>query len=150
METETPIIPDTDAPEDDFPKQEQEVLPEVPFVLLNKEQLNTEMQRTANELRCESFDLKRLARAYARHDNAYRKKKAELYGIAPGATIPERTAYVDLNSEHERLRAHTSEWSYKAQIELVRSLRAILSSYQTQARIEQEEDELERDDPHAV
>jgi hypothetical protein len=150
MEVETPIITaDTDTPEVNFPKQEQEV-PSVPFVPLNKEELNTEMQRTANELRCESFDLKRLARAYARHDNAYRKKKAELYGIAPGATIPERTAYVDLNCEHERLRAHTSEWSYKAQIELVRSLRAILSSYQTQARIEQEEDELERDDPHAV
>lgn len=101
--------------------------------MINQNELTAaykELLRLSNELLNACNQLTEEARTAAQKENDYRRAKAIAY-LASDGTVQARQAQVDLKCETERLEAHSAQAVKEAGMERVRSLRTIISAYQT-------------------
>lgn len=104
--------------------------------------LNNELEQITTDLIKSCDELRAAGRKWATAENDYRRAKSVAFLQQTEGTVPTRQALVDKVCERERLAAHIAEADREACLERVRSLRSILSAYQTLARVNQTEIEM--------
>jgi hypothetical protein len=104
----------------------------IPLVLTVHDILN-EVERLMSLLDIDHQELVSASEAWAEAENDYRRAKAQAYLRCKG-TVDERKAFVDLECESERLRAHLAEGSKVAALEKLRNTRQQLSACQSAAQ----------------
>lgn len=90
-----------------------------------------ELVRLSRELLTAVDELKRDAQDAARKGNDYRRAKALAFLDIQTGTVPEKQAKVDKACTDKRLEAHLAEAIKEASVERVRSLRTVISAYQS-------------------
>ena len=102
-------------------------------------ELNAAMRRTSAELLEACAELRRWAQKYGRAHSTYKKCHAQAMLRSQLKTDLQRKADADEETAKELLRSDLADGMRQAALELVRSLRGILSSLQTEARGNSEE-----------
>lgn len=109
--------------------------------LFTPRDLTNEMIRLSRRLDSDHESLTQASHDYAAAENAYRMARAQAYLRSKG-TVDERRSFVDLETENQRIAAHTTEGLKVAALERVRSTRAQLSALQSVANAVRSEVEM--------
>lgn len=102
-------------------------------------ELNAAMRRTTADLLDANTELRDWTRDYATAHSDLKKRWAQCFLASDKKTDQQRKAEADERTSNELLRSDLADGMRQAQLELVRSLRAILSSLQTEANGNKEE-----------
>lgn len=112
-------------------------------------ELNYHLLSTAKQLTLACDELESWAVKYANAHRDFKRERAKALLIAPGKTVAERDAAADCDPTVDELRFqnYLTEGMMQAALERVRSLRGILSSFQTIANKQREEAAFDRTGP---
>lgn len=110
-------------------------------------ELNAAMRTTAAELLAANGSLRRWSREYAKRHSTYKKNHAKSRLASERKTDDQKKAEADYATADELLKSDLAEGMRQAELERVRSLRAVLSSLQTEANGNREESQYTRTGP---
>jgi hypothetical protein len=102
-------------------------------------ELNAAMRQTASALLDANRSLRLWSRDYAKRHSTFKKRHAQCRLASERKTDDQRKAEADYETADELLRSDLADGMRQAELERVRSLRAILSSLQTEANGNKEE-----------
>lgn len=111
-------------------------------------ELNFHLLSTAQQLTVACDELEQRAVDYANAHRDYKRERAKALLAAAGKTVSEREAEADIVVDQYRFENYLTEGLLQAALERVRSLRGILSAFQTLANKQKEEMAFERTGPH--
>jgi hypothetical protein len=111
-------------------------------------ELNFHILATARQLTTACGELEQWAVKYANAHRDFKREWARAYLAAPGRTVDERKCHADQACDEFRFQNYLNEGMMQAALERVRSLRGVLSAFQTLANKQKEEMAFDRTGPH--
>jgi hypothetical protein len=111
-------------------------------------ELNFHILSTARQLTEACDELELAAKKYANAHRDFKRERAKALLASAHKTVSEREAQADIVVDEERFQNYLTEGLMQASLERVRSLRGILSAFQTLANKQKEEMAFGRTGPN--